>query len=154
MGGDCKATAIWSIIAKRHRNSRWELPVGQTKNNQQLTTASTFHYVGAAVSHSHPTILSGGIFNITANKCKLTPVFDTSSIHRLQTQFGQRKLHCKRWQVWSQERFYKIHRTEERGIQRGYFVLKAWLLCTQHSKILFHELTSARQSKYISFALA
>jgi hypothetical protein len=28
------------------------------------------------------------------------------------------------------------NKTEERGIQRGYFILETWLLCTQHSKIL------------------
>jgi hypothetical protein len=32
----------------------------------------------------HPTILSGGIFNIIANKCKLTPVFDTSLVNKGQ----------------------------------------------------------------------
>ena len=58
-------------------------PRGQTKNNKQLTTASTFHYVEAVVSYSHPPAYPGGIFNIIANKCKLTPVFDTSSTHRI-----------------------------------------------------------------------
>lgn len=43
------------------------------------------------------------------------------------------KLHCKRWQVRSQERFCKVHRTEERGIQRGYFTTQKRLLCTKHS---------------------
>ena len=59
------------------------MPVGQTKNNQQLTTASTFHYVGAVALYIYPPDLSGGIFNIIANKCKLTPLFDTSSTHRI-----------------------------------------------------------------------
>ena len=51
--------------------------------NQQLTTASTFHYVGAVALYIYPPDLPGGIFNIIANKCKLTPVFDTSSTHRI-----------------------------------------------------------------------
>ena len=51
--------------------------------NQQLTTASTFYYVGAVALYIYPPDLSGGIFNIIANKCKLTPVFDTSSTHRI-----------------------------------------------------------------------
>ena len=39
VGGDCEATAMWSMgVAAR-----------QTKNNKQLTVASTFHYVGAVV---------------------------------------------------------------------------------------------------------
>ena len=77
--------------------------------NQQLTTASTFHYVEAVALFSHPPDHSGGYSNTIVNECKLTPLFDTSS---------------------------SCHRTEERGIQRGYFTLKAWLLCTKHSKIL------------------
>jgi hypothetical protein len=32
--------------------------------NKQLTTASTFHYVGAVALHIYPPDLSGGIFNI------------------------------------------------------------------------------------------
>ena len=64
-------------------------PAGQTKNNQQLTTASTLFRVEAVVSYSHPPDLSGGYFNIIANKCNLTPLFDTSkkySIPRLGKQ--------------------------------------------------------------------
>ena len=59
------------------------MPAGQTKNNQQLTTASIFHYVGAVALYIYPPDLPGGIFNIIANKCKLTLVFDTSSTHRI-----------------------------------------------------------------------
>ena len=39
--------------------------------------------VEAVVSYSHPPAHPGGYFNIIANKCKLTPVFDTSSTHRI-----------------------------------------------------------------------
>ena len=42
--------------------------------NQQLTTASTFHYVGAVSLYIHPPDHSGGSFNIIVNECKLTPV--------------------------------------------------------------------------------
>ena len=42
--------------------------------NQQLTTASTFHYVGAVALYTYPPECSGGIFNQNVNKCNLTPV--------------------------------------------------------------------------------
>ena len=45
------------------------------------------------------------------------------------------------------QRGYNPHRAQERGTQRGYRILEAWLLCTKHSKALFHEPTTARQSK-------
>ena len=95
----------------------------------QSTTYNRFNTfrIEAVALYTHPPDLSGGIFNIIANKCKLTPLFDTSS---------------------------SCHRAEERGIQGGYFTTQTSLLRTQHSKILFHEPTTARQSKCISFALA
>ena len=63
---------------RKQKVGQWELPAGQTKNNQQLTTASTFHYVGAVALYTYPPECSGGIFNQNVNKCNLTPVFDTS----------------------------------------------------------------------------
>ena len=84
-------------------------PKGQVKNNKQLTTASTFYFVEAVALFSHTPDHSGGYFNIIINECNLTPLFDTSS---------------------------SCLRTEERRIQRGYFFLEAWLLCTKHSDTL------------------
>ena len=46
--------------------------------NQQLTTASTFHYVKAVALFSHPPDHSGGYFNIIVSECKLTPVAVTT----------------------------------------------------------------------------
>ena len=51
--------------------------------HKQLTTASTHFRVEAVVSYIYPPAYPGGYFNIIANKCKLTPVFDTSSTHRI-----------------------------------------------------------------------
>ena len=73
MGYGCNATVIDSMGVARRANIK----------NQQLTTASTFHYVGAVALYIYPPGHSGGYFNIIANKCKLTPVFDTSSTHRI-----------------------------------------------------------------------
>ena len=53
----------------------WSMGVAarQTKNNKQLTAASTFHYVGAVVFYIYPPDLSGGVFNPNVNKCNLIP---------------------------------------------------------------------------------
>ena len=68
-----QATKGWSMGVARRANIK----------NQQLTTASTFHYVGAVALYIYPPDLPGGIFNTIANKCKLAPVLDTSCTHRI-----------------------------------------------------------------------
>ena len=75
VGYDCNATVIGSMGVARRANIK----------NQQLTTASTFHYVGAVALYIYPPDLPRGIFNIIANKCKLTPLFDTSRRNNIST---------------------------------------------------------------------